>query len=129
MLSLAATGAEAQQPAPALIPHPSWECFLPEGIPAPEDGTPIFELEIPLDRTATIGRTPFGNRSVAVGLEGSVEGPKFSGSVMEGALDFMLTLGNGTVEIEQILVLKAADGSYVYVRNAARDRPRTTCGS
>src|SRR5690606_26869000 len=37
---------------------------------------------------------------------------------MEGALDFMLTLPNGTIEIEQIFVLQAADGSFVYVRNA-----------
>src|SRR5690606_13629510 len=34
------------------------------------------------------------------------------------ALDFELELSNGTVEIEQILVLRATDGSYVYVRNA-----------
>ena len=118
LLSLAGNGAEAQQTGPVLIPHPSWECYLPAGIPAPEDGVPVFELEIPLDRAAVIGTTPFGQRSVAVGLEGSAEGPKFSGAVMEGALDFMLTLPNGTIEIEQILVLRAADGSYVLVRNA-----------
>jgi hypothetical protein len=118
MLSFVTSGAVAQQAGPMLIPHPSWECYLPEGIPAPEDGVPVFELEIPLDRAAVIGRTPFGERSVAVGLGGSIEGPKFSGAVMEGALDFALTLSNGTIEIEQILVLRAADGSYVHVRNA-----------
>lgn len=118
MLSLAVNDAQPQQPGPILIPHPSWECYLPEGIPTPEDGTLIFELEIPLDRAAMLGTTPFGERSVAVGLQGSIEGPRFSGTVMEGALDFMLTLPNGTIEIEQILVLQEADGSYVYVRNA-----------
>lgn len=111
-----ATGAAAA--GPALIPHPSWDCYLPGGIPAPEDGTLIFEVEIPLERAATIGTTPYGERSVAVGLRGSADGPRFSGTVMEGALDFMLTLPNGTIEIEQILVLQADDGSYVYARNA-----------
>jgi len=111
-----ATGAAAA--GPALIPHPSWDCYLPGGIPAPEDGTLIFEVEIPLERAATIGTTPYGERSVAVGLRGSADGPRFSGTVMEGALDFMLTLPNGTIEIEQILVLQAADGSYVLARNA-----------
>jgi hypothetical protein len=37
---------------------------------------------------------------------------------MEGALDYELTLANGTIEIEQILVLRATDGSYILVRNA-----------
>lgn len=118
LLGLAASEANAQKPGPVLIPHPSWDCFLPEGIPAPEDGALILELEVPLDRAVSIGTTQYGERRVAVGLEGSVEGPRFSGTVMEGALDFMLTLSNGTIEIEQILVLQAADGSYVYVRNA-----------
>jgi len=118
LLGLAGNDGNAQKPGPILIPHPSWDCYLPEGIPVPEDGVLIFELEVPLDRAVTIGTTQYGERSVAVGLEGSVAGPRFSGSVMEGALDFMLTLPNGTIEIEQILVLQAADGSYVYVRNA-----------
>ncbi len=58
------------------------------------------------------------DRSVAVGLAGTVSGPRLSGTVMEGALDYELVLANGTIEIEQILVLQAADGSYIYVRNA-----------
>jgi hypothetical protein len=37
---------------------------------------------------------------------------------MPGALDFELKLSNGTIEIEQIFVLKTDDGKYVYVRNA-----------
>lgn len=118
LLGLAGHDAKAQSSGAIVIPHPSWDCYLPQGIPAPEDGTLIFELEIPLDRAATIGTTPYGQRHVAVGLEGSIDGPRFLGSVMEGALDFMLTLPNGTIEIEQILVLRGTDGSYVHVRNA-----------
>jgi hypothetical protein len=53
-----------------------------------------------------------------VGLSGSAQGPGWSGDVMPGALDYELVLANGTIEIEQILVLQAADGGYVYVRNA-----------
>jgi hypothetical protein len=41
-----------------------------------------------------------------------------SGAVAPGALDFELTLANETIEIEQALVLQAADGSYIYARNA-----------
>jgi hypothetical protein len=55
---------------------------------------------------------------VAVALEGTVTGPKFTGTVMTGALDFELTLSNGTVEVEQIFVFKTGDGKYIYSRNA-----------
>lgn len=110
--------AEAQSPAATLIPDPAWDCYMPEGIPDPDAGRFLFELDIPLDRAEAIGRTQFGDRHIAVGLEGSIAGPELSGSVMQGGLDYELVLANGTVEIEQILVLQAADGSYIYVRNA-----------
>jgi len=81
-------------------------------------GRSIFEITIPLERTVDVGQTQYGKRRVAVGLEGSVAGPRLTATVMPGALDFELTLANGTIEIEQTLVLRTADGSYVYLRNA-----------
>jgi len=110
--------ANAQSVGMTLIPDPAWDCYLPDGIPNPEDGTPIFQMQIPLDRAAHIGQTPYGDRRVAVGRTGTVSGARLSAAVMEGALDYELTLSNGTIEIEQILVLQADDGSYIYVRNA-----------
>ena len=118
LLALFANQAPGQQSEQTMIPHPTWDCGWPKGIPSPESGSLIFEIEVPLDHTAEIGQTQFGNRRIAVGRTGSVEGPKLSAAVMEGALDFELTLANGTIEIEQILVLEAADGSYILVRNA-----------
>jgi hypothetical protein len=41
---------------------------------------------------------------------------------MTGALDFELTLANGVIEIEQILVLRTADGKYIYARTAGTGR-------
>jgi len=81
-------------------------------------GRSIFEITIPLERTVDVGQTQYGKRRVAVGLEGSVAGPRLTATVMPGALDFELTLANGAIEIEQTLVLRTADGSYVYLRNA-----------
>ena len=101
-----------------LIPHASWDCGMPDGIASPETGDLVLEIEIPLERVIDVGQTPYGMRRVAVGLEGSVKGPRFSGAVAIGALDFELTLANGGIEIEQALVLQATDGSYLYVRNA-----------
>jgi hypothetical protein len=117
-LGLAAIDAAGQSSGVTIVPHPLWDCGMPGGIPRPEDGDLIFEIEIPLDRAAGIGTTQYGDRRIAVGSEGTVEGPKLSAEVMQGALDFELTLANGTIEIEQILVLQTADGSFIYVRNA-----------
>ena len=101
-----------------LIPHASWDCGMPDGIAAPEAGELVLEIEVPLERAIDVGQTQYGRRRVAVGLAGSVEGTRFSGTVAEGALDFELTLANDSIEIEQVLVLQAADGSFVYARNA-----------
>jgi hypothetical protein len=118
VLGLSTSPARAQAGGPVIVPHPAWDCYLPDGIPVPEDGELIFALEVPLDRAQTVGRTQYGDRDIAVGLEGAITGPRLTGTVMEGGLDYALTLANGTIEIEQIFVLQAADGSYILVRNA-----------
>ncbi|HEY4363101.1 MAG TPA: DUF3237 family protein [Bryobacteraceae bacterium] len=107
-----------QTPAKALIPHSSWDCGMAEGIPNPESGALLFEAQMKLDRLASIGKTPYGSRRVAVGMEGKVTGPKLSVTIMTGALDLELTLANGAVEVEDILVFKTDDGKYIYSRSA-----------
>src|SRR5262252_2520483 len=101
-----------------LIPHESWTCGMPEGIPAPESGTLIFEMETKFEKVLDLGKTPYGDRKVIVGQEGTASGSKLSGSVMPGALDLELKLSNGTIEIEQYFVLKTSNGKYVYVHAA-----------
>src|SRR6185369_1079264 len=114
------TASQNVSPAAAklLIPHESWTCGMAEGIPNPEAGTLVFNVEAKFDKILDVGKTPYGNRQVVVVQDGVVSGPKLSGSVMPGALDLELKLSNGVVEIEQILVLKTSDGKYVYVHNA-----------
>jgi Protein of unknown function (DUF3237) len=101
-----------------LVPHSSWDCGMKDGVPNPESGTLIFEIKTKLDRVARIGKTPFGNRRIAVGLEGTISGAKLTGTLMTGALDYELTLSNGVVEVEQLFVFKTEDGKYVYSRCA-----------
>ena len=101
-----------------IVPHESWSCGLPDGIPRPEGGTLVFEAEMTLDRVADIGRTQYGRRQVAVVQGGTLTGTRVNGSVMTGALDFELTLANGVIEVEQIYVLRSSDGRYVYLRAA-----------
>jgi hypothetical protein len=91
---------------------------MPGGIPSPETGSLLFTAVMPLDRVGDIGRTPYGRRQVVVSQEGTLTGTRLSGTVMSGGLDFELTLTNGVVEVEQILVFRMADGRYVYARTA-----------
>jgi hypothetical protein len=107
----------AQNPK-VVVPHRSWDCGMPGGIPSPETGVLIFQAEMKLERIEHIGKTPYGDRQVAVVQDGALSGTKVSGSVMPGALDLELKLSNGAIEIEQFFVLKTSDGKYVYVHAA-----------
>lgn len=99
-----------------LVPHKSWSCGMPEGIPVPEEGVLVFEAEMKLNQIYEIGRTPYGERTVFVVQGGTVSGEKITGSVMPGGLDFQLSFSNGGMEIEGIFVLRTSDGKYIYTR-------------
>ncbi len=101
-----------------LIPHKSWTCGMPDGIPKPESGKLVFEATMKLDMIYNLGKTQFGQRQVFVVKSGTIEGEKIKGSVMSGGLDFHLDISNGVTEVEQILVFKTDDGRYVYFRSA-----------
>jgi len=99
-----------------LVPNKAWLCGMPEGIPVPERGVPVFEATMKLV-SYDVGNTPYGLRKVYVLQEGTVTGEKINGLVMSGGLDFELSLSNGAMEIEQVVVLKTDHGKYIYLRN------------
>lgn len=101
-----------------LIPHKSWPCGMPEGIPVPERGVPVFVATMKLEQVHDLGKTPYGHREVFVVEGGEVSGGKIAGTVMPGGLDFQLNLSNGAMEIEQILVLRTRDGKYILLQIA-----------
>ena len=100
-----------------LIPDRSWPCGMAEGIPMPERGEPVFEADLKLDQSYHVGRTPYGERDVYVIQGGTVSGAKIHASIMTGGLDFQLSFSNGSMEIEQIFVLRTDDGKYIYMRS------------
>lgn len=100
-----------------LIPHKSWPCGMPAGIPVPERGVLVFEAVMRLDQIHDMGTTPYGHRTAYVAKEGTVSGEKIQGTVMPGGLDFQLVFSNGGMEIEEIFVLRTADGKYIYMRS------------
>lgn len=102
----------------AIVPDPGWTCGMPDGIPSPECGVPVFTVELELGRICDLGETPYGLRQVIVVADGKVAGPGIQATVMPGGLDFQLTLSNGTMEIEQLLVLQTHDGHTLFMRNS-----------
>jgi len=101
-----------------LIPHKDWTCLMPEGIPRPEAGTLVFDIEVTLDQIYDVGRTPYGRRHALVTQGGTVKGDRIAASVLSLGLDYQLLLPNGVVEVEQVLMFRTEDNKYVYLRNA-----------
>ena len=101
-----------------LVPNKGWTCGKPDGIPVPERGALVFEATMALDQNYDVGRTPYGPRKAYVMRAGTATGPKFSGAVMSGGLDFELAFTNGAMEIEEIFVLRATNGNYIYLHSA-----------
>jgi hypothetical protein len=101
-----------------LISHPSWTCGMSGGIPRPENGVPVLELKMTIDQVFDVGKTQYGQRKVFIVKDGAVSGAKIQGTVLSGGIDFQLTLSNGVIEIEQVLVIRTNDGKFIYVRNA-----------
>ena len=90
----------------ALVPDSSWSCLMPDGIPAPEKGNLVLEMQMNLDQIYDIGKTQYGMRKAYVVKDGTITSEKLQASVMPLGLDYELTLSNGVVEIEQIIDFK-----------------------
>jgi len=67
-------------------------CGMPDGIPAPESGSLLFEIAMKVDKVLDVGKTPCGDRKAIVAQEGTLSGPMLTGNVMPGALDFEVRL-------------------------------------
>ncbi len=102
----------------AIIPDTSWACGMAGGIPVPEKGVAVLEAKMNLRDIYDVGKTQYGRRMAFVVAGGTVSGEKIQGEVSPGALDLQLTLSNGVVEIEQVMVFRTSNGSYIYMRNA-----------
>lgn len=99
-----------------IMPHSSWDCGQRLGIVAPSRGTAVFQATLTLGAIHPVGLTPYGSRRLLDVTGGAFIGARINGTVHAGGLDMELTLREGTVEIEQILVLRTGDGANIYVR-------------
>ncbi len=100
-----------------IVPDPSWTCGMPEGIPSPASGTFVFSAALDVSATHDVGNTQYGKRRQLDVSGGTLTGDKLKGSVLSGGLDYELTLANGSIELEEVLVYKTSDNVSIFVRN------------
>jgi hypothetical protein len=100
-----------------IVPDTSWTCFMPDGIPPPELGVAAFTITLQYSAIHVVGNTKFGYRRQFDISGGSVTGSKITATVLTGGLDYELTLSTGSVELEQIDILKAGS-TPILMRNA-----------
>jgi hypothetical protein len=97
-----------------IVPDASWDCGMKDGIPPPEMGKLVTEIEFMLGEVYDMGQTQFGHRLLTEIKGGTLKG-MVQGTVMTRGLDWQLTLPTGSVELEQVNVLQAQGGN-VYFR-------------
>lgn len=100
-----------------IIPDSSWTCFMPEGIPPPQLGTVAFHITLQYSAIHDVGITKFGHRRQFDIKGGTITGDRIDGTVLTGGLDYELTLSNGSIELEQIDILRA-NNIPILMRNA-----------
>jgi hypothetical protein len=99
-----------------IVPDPSWACGLPGGIVAPERGELVFTISIELGETHGVGATQYGERRLHDMKSGMLKGEDIQATLLAGGLDLELTLSNGSVELEQLVMLRASDNSLIFLR-------------
>ncbi len=99
-----------------LVPDPSWTCGKPEGIVDPTLGRLVFRTTLSIGQARDVGATPFGQRRFMDLTGGSIASERLEASVLTGGIDLELKLSSGATELEQVMMLRAKDNSYVYLR-------------
>jgi hypothetical protein len=73
----------------------------------------LFTITLKVGKIETLGRTPLGERRIAVVDGGSFEGPKLRGTVIEGGSDWILTRTDGVLQLDVRLTLKTDDDQLI----------------
>ncbi|WP_437755391.1 DUF3237 domain-containing protein [Sorangium sp. So ce1389] len=100
-----------------IVPDPSWTCGMPDGIPLPTLGEPVFRATLELGETHDVGTTQFGDRRLLDVTGGTLTGDRIQATFLTGGMDLELTLSNGSIELEEINILRASDGTLIYMRS------------
>src|SRR5204863_9731231 len=64
-----------------------------------------------------VGNTQYGRRRIIDVKGGSLTGDRVQASFLAGGLDLELTLSSGTIELEELDVLRTNDNALIYMRS------------
>jgi hypothetical protein len=73
----------------------------------------LFSTSLKVTEIQDLGKTPLGDRRVAVVEGGSFEGPKLKGTVLRGGSDWILARPDGALQLDVRLTLKTDDGEII----------------
>jgi hypothetical protein len=77
---------------------------------------PLMILTARLGPAQRLGDTPAGDRKIVPVLGGTVEGARFSGTILPGGGDWAVTRADGVLTLDVRLTIEAADGALVFCR-------------
>lgn len=100
-----------------IVPDPSWTCGKADGIVDPKLGQLVFIASVSVGQVREVGATQFGKRRASDLTGASITGNRLEAALLGGGLDLELQLSNGAVELEQVAMLRAKDGSLIYLRS------------
>jgi hypothetical protein len=75
--------------------------------------TYLFNMVLSVGEIQPLGKTPLGDRRVAVVEGGSFEGPKLKGTVLKGGSDWLISRPDGALQLDVRLTLKTDDGHLI----------------
>lgn len=73
----------------------------------------LFSLSLKISENQNLGKTPFGDRRVAVIDGGTFEGARLRGTVLKGGSDWLLGRTDGALQLDVRLTLKTDDGELI----------------
>jgi hypothetical protein len=73
----------------------------------------LFNIVLNVAEIQSLGKTPLGDRRVAVVEGGSFEGPKLKGTVLKGGSDWLISRPDGALQLDVRLTLKTDDGHLI----------------
>jgi hypothetical protein len=78
---------------------------------------PAFDVVAEVTAPIEVGDTPLGARRMIPILNGRVSGPRLSGRLLEGGVDYQLIRADGLAEIHARYIIETDSGARVYVEN------------
>ncbi len=99
-----------------IVPDPSWACGMADGVPPPTKGTLVFKATFELGEIHDVGKVQYGQRRLLDITGGTLTGDRVQGTVLTGGLDLELELSNGSIELEQINIIRTSDNALIFMR-------------